>query len=156
VQIFNIEAKNPKKNMVYVTLCQSRLYLPVKDFGFSLRFWNLSPPSSDGGLGLGCGKKRALWELASYMRVPFRRGESYTQPRRLQKLNLKVPSGQIGSAWEWYHWIGLEKDINRYGFSFFFFTLHLTHLSQLSGVAIPARQTTVHTVGWTWTRFQAL
>ncbi len=29
---------------------------------------------------------------------------------------LKVPSGQIGSAWEWYHWIGLEKDINRYSF----------------------------------------
>jgi hypothetical protein len=25
---------------------------------------------------------------------------------------LKVPSGQIGSAWEWHHWIGLEKDIN--------------------------------------------
>ncbi len=29
-------------------------------------------------------------------------------------LMLKVPSGQIGSACEWYHWIGLEKDINRY------------------------------------------
>ncbi len=29
---------------------------------------------------------------------------------------LKAPSGQIGYAWEWYHchWIGLEKDINRY------------------------------------------
>ncbi len=27
---------------------------------------------------------------------------------------LKVLSGQIWSAWEWYHWIGLEKDINRY------------------------------------------
>ncbi len=24
-----------------------------------------------------------------------------------------VPSGQIRSAREWYHWIGLEKDINR-------------------------------------------
>ncbi len=38
----------------------------------------------------------------------------------LDKLNttnahvLKVPSGQIGSAWEWYHWIGIKKDINRY------------------------------------------
>ncbi len=27
---------------------------------------------------------------------------------------LKVPSGQIGSTWKWYHWIGLEKDINCY------------------------------------------
>ncbi len=34
--------------------------------------------------------------------------------------SLKVPSGQIGSAWEWYHWIGFEeKDINRYGFLIF-------------------------------------
>jgi hypothetical protein len=32
---------------------------------------------------------------------------------------LKVPSGQIGSAWEWYHWIGLEKDINSYMFLIF-------------------------------------
>ncbi len=31
------------------------------------------------------------------------------------KALLKVPSsGQIRSAWEWYHWIGLKKDINRY------------------------------------------
>ncbi len=29
------------------------------------------------------------------------------------EMELKVPSGQIGSAWEGYHWIGLEKDINR-------------------------------------------
>ncbi len=29
---------------------------------------------------------------------------------------LKVPSGRIGSAWEWYHWIGLGKDINGYRF----------------------------------------
>jgi hypothetical protein len=34
---------------------------------------------------------------------------------------LKVPSGQIGSAWEWYHWIGLEKDINRYRFLIYYF-----------------------------------
>ncbi len=34
---------------------------------------------------------------------------------------LKVPSGQIGFAWEWYHWISLEKDINRYRFSIFYF-----------------------------------
>ncbi len=32
---------------------------------------------------------------------------------------LKVPSGQIGSAWESYHWIGLEKDINRHRFLIF-------------------------------------
>ncbi len=34
---------------------------------------------------------------------------------------LKVPSSQIGSAWEWYHWIGLEKDINRFRFLIFWF-----------------------------------
>ncbi len=38
---------------------------------------------------------------------------------------LKVPSGQIGSAWEWYHWIGLEKDINRYMFDFFILILNI-------------------------------
>jgi hypothetical protein len=31
---------------------------------------------------------------------------------------LKVPSGQIGSAREWYHWTGLERDINAIGFRF--------------------------------------
>jgi hypothetical protein len=36
-------------------------------------------------------------------------------------VNLKVPSSQIGSTWEWYHWIGLEKDINRYRFWIFLF-----------------------------------
>ncbi len=34
-------------------------------------------------------------------------------------LPLKVPSGQIESASEWYHWKGLEKDINRYRFLIF-------------------------------------
>ena len=34
---------------------------------------------------------------------------------------LKVLSGQIGSAWECYHWIGLETDINRYLFLIFIF-----------------------------------
>jgi hypothetical protein len=34
---------------------------------------------------------------------------------------LKVPSGQIGSKWEWYHWKALEKDINRYKFLIFYF-----------------------------------
>ncbi len=33
---------------------------------------------------------------------------------------LKVPWGQIGSPGEWYHWIGLEKDINRYRFLIFY------------------------------------
>jgi hypothetical protein len=37
------------------------------------------------------------------------------------KLGLKVPSGQNVSAWEQYHWIGLEKDIKRYGFLIFDF-----------------------------------
>jgi hypothetical protein len=41
----------------------------------------------------------------------------------LLKINslLKVPLGQILSVWEWYHWIGLEKDINRYRFFYFLF-----------------------------------
>ncbi len=34
---------------------------------------------------------------------------------------LKVPSGQIGSTWEWYHCIGLEKEINGYRFFIYFF-----------------------------------
>jgi hypothetical protein len=34
---------------------------------------------------------------------------------------LKVPSGQIGSKWEWYHWKVFEKDINRYKFLIFYF-----------------------------------
>ncbi len=34
----------------------------------------------------------------------------------LYSRGLKVPSGQIRSAWEWCLWIGLEKDINRYRF----------------------------------------
>ncbi len=38
-----------------------------------------------------------------------------------KSLDLKVPSGQIGSKWEWYHWIALEKDINRYKFWIFYF-----------------------------------
>ncbi len=37
--------------------------------------------------------------------------------------NLKVRSGQIGSAWEWYHWIGIEKNINRYMFLIFLISL---------------------------------
>jgi hypothetical protein len=36
---------------------------------------------------------------------------------------LKVPFGQIGSTWEWHHWIGLEKDINRYRFLIFVISL---------------------------------
>jgi hypothetical protein len=33
--------------------------------------------------------------------------------------HLKVPSGQIGSKWKWYHWKAHEKDINRYMFLIF-------------------------------------
>jgi hypothetical protein len=40
-----------------------------------------------------------------------------------KRIGLKVPSGQIGSAREWYHWIELEKDINRYRFFYFIFNL---------------------------------
>jgi hypothetical protein len=37
----------------------------------------------------------------------------------VKKANSEVPSGQIGSTREWYHWKGLEKDINRYRFLIF-------------------------------------
>ncbi len=33
--------------------------------------------------------------------------------------HLKVSSGQIRSAWEWYHWIGHDKDISHNGFLIF-------------------------------------
>jgi hypothetical protein len=36
---------------------------------------------------------------------------------------LKVPSGQIGSASEWCHWISLDKDISRNKFRFLNFDL---------------------------------
>ncbi len=39
----------------------------------------------------------------------------------MNSTSLKVPSGLIGSAWEWYHWKGIEKDINRYRFLIFKF-----------------------------------
>jgi hypothetical protein len=38
------------------------------------------------------------------------------EPDPKQIIKGTVPSGQIGSASEWYHWKGLEKDINRYRF----------------------------------------
>ncbi len=34
---------------------------------------------------------------------------------------LKVQSGQIGSAWEWFHWIGLKRTSTAIGFLFFIF-----------------------------------
>ncbi len=40
-----------------------------------------------------------------------------------EKCVLRVPSGQIWSAWDWYHWIGLEKEINRYRFWIFFISV---------------------------------
>ncbi len=46
---------------------------------------------------------------------------------------LKVPSDQIGSAWEWYHWIGLEKDINHY--RFFIFIFYFEYLIRLPSSA---------------------
>ncbi len=39
----------------------------------------------------------------------------------LQQLYLKIPSGQIGSAWEGYHWIGVDKNIDLYRFFLFFY-----------------------------------
>ncbi len=42
-------------------------------------------------------------------------------PTLVIPLNFKVQYSQIGSASEWYHWKGLEKDINRYRFFIFYF-----------------------------------
>ena len=49
--------------------------------------------------------------------------------RETGSFTLKVPSGQIGSAWEWYHWKALLKDINRYMFLILIFDLE--YLKQL-------------------------
>ncbi len=45
---------------------------------------------------------------------------------------LKVLSSQIGSSWEWFHWIGSEKDINRYMFLIFNFTFKSLKILQSS------------------------
>ncbi len=37
-------------------------------------------------------------------------------------LHLKVPSGQTGSAWEWYHWRGLKKVFSPTDFWFLIFS----------------------------------
>ncbi len=55
------------------------------------------------------------------LRLHFQNLSRKTVPLILSR-NLKVPSGQIGSSWEWNHWIGIEKDINRYRFSIFYFS----------------------------------
>ncbi len=45
---------------------------------------------------------------------------------------LKVPSGQIGSGWEWYHCIGHKKDTNCYMFLIFNFDLEYLRRVQSS------------------------
>ncbi len=45
---------------------------------------------------------------------------------------LQVPCGQIGSAWEWYHWIGLKKVLNGYRFLIFNFSLQFLERHQSS------------------------
>jgi hypothetical protein len=44
---------------------------------------------------------------------------NYRMQTVYEQWTLKVPSGQIGSKWEWYHWKALEKDMNRYKFLIF-------------------------------------
>ncbi len=51
----------------------------------------------------------------------------------IQYRSLKVPSGQIGSTWKWYHWMGLVKDINRFRFLIFNFTLGWLKSKQAGG-----------------------
>jgi hypothetical protein len=49
--------------------------------------------------------------------------ETSHQICQMKIFSLKVPSGQIRSAWERYYWIGLVKDINHHRFWFFNFDL---------------------------------
>ncbi len=53
----------------------------------------------------------------------------YSMLYSVLRSTLQVPSGRIKSAWEWYHWISLEKDINRNGF--FSFNFNLEYLKRL-------------------------
>ncbi len=62
----------------------------------------------------------------SYANKFFLENMTNNRPKPKQFTNfwgtlLKVPSGQIGSKWEWYHWKALEKDINSYKFLIFYF-----------------------------------
>jgi hypothetical protein len=48
--------------------------------------------------------------------IPREEWSSFSVRTGRVRRHLKVPSGQIRSAREWYHWIGLDKDIHRYKF----------------------------------------
>ncbi len=50
---------------------------------------------------------------------------------------LKVPSGQIGSTWEWYHWIGIEKNINSYRLLIIFLNFDLEYLRRFQSSEPP-------------------
>jgi hypothetical protein len=43
----------------------------------------------------------------------------FPEKEYIDGIAVAVPSGQIGSTGEWYHWIGLEKNINHYRFLIF-------------------------------------
>ncbi len=49
-----------------------------------------------------------------------------------KNINLKVQSAQIGSALEWYHWIGLERTSTAIGFLYFIFDLEYLIRAQSS------------------------
>ncbi len=67
--------------------------------------------------GSGCESTRATIQMTAAMAAAGADAAVVITPSYF-----KVPSGQIGSAWEWYHWIGLEKNINRY--MFLIFSIH--------------------------------
>jgi hypothetical protein len=53
------------------------------------------------------------WGCLKAISIPSRRKIK----KEVSKEILKVPSsGQIRSAREWYHWIGIEKEINGFRF----------------------------------------
>jgi hypothetical protein len=68
--------------------------------------------------GSGCESTRATIQMTAAMAAAGADAAVVITPSYF-----KVPFGQIGSAWEWHHWIGLEKNINRYMFFDFFNSL---------------------------------
>ncbi len=56
--------------------------------------------------------------------LPFRSTGVQNSLSRNEVFNfLKLPSGQIRSEWEWFHWTGLKRTSTAIGFLFFIFDL---------------------------------
>jgi hypothetical protein len=97
----------------------------ISKFNFRCLVWQIFTfRGPDSGSGMGNGALHVLdwlitriWKWARKKPILWQKINLF----RYGKQGLKVPSGQIGSAWEWYHWIGLKKNINRYRFTVLFF-----------------------------------